>query len=231
MANRRMFSKSITHRAKFLSLPVGAQVLYFYLNLEADDDGYCEALGVLRIIKASEKLLDILEQNGFIRVFENHIIHITDWLISNKIQPSRYVESFYKDLYPLVNKTTTKFRQDDDKMITQDRIGKDSIGERKKAFSSINDIKEEQLQKLADDYSVPVKFVASKLEDLKLYCSSEGKRYKNYLSTLRAWVKKDSVGHKIQKPSVRSDNFKELSDTERKKNLAKMAELRKKVNH
>ena len=40
MAERRMFSKTIINSDLFLDLPSSAQNLYFYLSLNADDEGF-----------------------------------------------------------------------------------------------------------------------------------------------------------------------------------------------
>lgn len=56
---------------------------------------------------------------------------------------------------------------------------------------------EEAMQEIADFYQVPLSFVHSKWDDLENWCSSKGKRYKNYTSALRDWVKRDSI--KIRK--------------------------------
>lgn len=40
MAQRRMFSLAVVDTDRFLSLPVGAQCLYFHLGMRADDDGF-----------------------------------------------------------------------------------------------------------------------------------------------------------------------------------------------
>ena len=57
----------------------------------------------------------------------------------------------------------------------------------------IEDIKEEDINKIAEDYKVPVSFVLSKIDDIKNYTASTGKVYRDYLATLRNWVKKDSI--------------------------------------
>lgn len=46
---------------------------------------------------------------------------------------------------------------------------------------------------IAEMYQVPVPFVASKWDDLRNYCESTGKRYRNYQATLKNWVKKDAL--------------------------------------
>lgn len=75
--------------------------------------------------------------------------------------------------------------------ITKETITKEST------FSKIKDLNEFDLEEISTAYSVPISFVASKLDDLQNYCESTGKRYRNYKSALRNWVKKDAI--KIRK--------------------------------
>ncbi len=74
---------------------------------------------------------------------------------------------------------------------TKETITKDNI--QKKEYTSLKDIQEVDLQEIADQYQVPLSFVKSKYEDLILYCSSKGKKYRNYKLALMAWVKKDAM--------------------------------------
>lgn len=60
----------------------------------------------------------------------------------------------------------------------------------------LKDITKEQIQQISKDYKVPIPFVLSKIDDIKNYCASTGKTYKNYIATLRHWVKKDSINLK-----------------------------------
>lgn len=62
-----------------------------------------------------------------------------------------------------------------------------------KSYSSLSEVGEQEIRDIADGYQVPESFVLSKLEDLENYCSGNGKRYKNYLATLKQWVKKDAL--------------------------------------
>lgn len=68
---------------------------------------------------------------------------------------------------------------------------KGGMGEKQK--NGLNDISETQIQEIAEKYQVPVAFVRSKYDDLKNYCASKGKRYKDYPATLRDWVKRDAL--------------------------------------
>jgi len=58
-------------------------------------------------------------------------------------------------------------------------------------FSSLSDITETEIQQVAKDYQVTPAFVRNCFDDLKNYCDSKGKRYKNYLAALRNFVKGD----------------------------------------
>lgn len=57
----------------------------------------------------------------------------------------------------------------------------------------IDTLTQSDLETIATDYQVPISFVISKLDDLKNYCASNGKTYKDYRAALRNWVKKDSM--------------------------------------
>lgn len=51
----------------------------------------------------------------------------------------------------------------------------------------------EEMEKICEDYQVPMVFVESKWDDIENYCMAHGKRYKDYYRTLRDWVKRDSI--------------------------------------
>ena len=57
----------------------------------------------------------------------------------------------------------------------------------------IEEISVEEIVKICEDYKVPEAFVRSKMDDIKNYTASTGKKYKDYLATLRNWVKRDSL--------------------------------------
>lgn len=55
-------------------------------------------------------------------------------------------------------------------------------------YSSLKDITEKDLLEISEKYKVSLGFVKLKLETLKNYCESKGRRYKNYKSALRNFV-------------------------------------------
>ncbi len=67
-------------------------------------------------------------------------------------------------------------------------------------YSSLKDLKESDFKEIAEMYKVPVSFVISKVDDIKNYCESRGRVYKNYKAVLRDWVKRDAI--KLKKEVV-----------------------------
>ncbi len=143
MAERRMFSKRILKSARFLKMPPTTRDLYFYLGIDADDDGVVEAYTVMNSIGASEDDLKVLVAKKFVTVLNNDLVtYINDWQENNKIRSDRKVDSIYKDLLlqiiPEVQLQQPKSRSDskkndlDNQWTTNgqpmDRIGKVRLG-------------------------------------------------------------------------------------------------------
>ena len=96
MAERRMFSKTVTQSARFTKMPVEARLLYYDLGMAADDDGFVEAFMVLRMTGIDEKYLKILNQNNFVDTLNDDLVtYIVDWKRNNYIQKDRYKPSIY----------------------------------------------------------------------------------------------------------------------------------------
>lgn len=92
MAERRMFSKTVTRSDQFVDMPLSAQALYFHLGMEADDDGFLSNPKVVqRMINASEDDLKLLFAKGFLlNLGENGICVIRHWRQNNEIKKDRY---------------------------------------------------------------------------------------------------------------------------------------------
>ena len=135
MANRRMFSLSVTDTDDFLDMPVSSQLLYFHLGMRADDDGFVSSpRKIIKSINVGIDDLKLLIVKGYVIWFnENKICVITHWKLNNYIQTDRYTATIYKNEYAslsVAKNTPYSLRiQSVYKMDTQDSIGKDSIGE------------------------------------------------------------------------------------------------------
>ena len=146
MADRRMFSKRIINTARFLTMPLSTQALYFHLGLAADDDGVVEAFTTMRQVMASQDDLRILVAKGFVKLLNDDMVaYIMDWRENNKIRADRKTDSLYKDLLlkvvPDAELLAPRQRADAKKQDTgcpvdvqrttdgRHRIGKDRVGE------------------------------------------------------------------------------------------------------
>jgi hypothetical protein len=132
MAQRRMFSKSITNSSSFLMMPQSAQNLYFHLGMNADDDGFCEHFTIMRMTESKPDDLKILAAKEFVKMFDDKILIILDWKENNYIRSDRYTPSKYLELYKLELKQISSGIPMVDEVATQVRLGKDSIGKDRK---------------------------------------------------------------------------------------------------
>lgn len=96
MANRRLFSKNVIYSDDFEALGKDAKNLYFYLMLEADDDGFLSNINqVLKLSSASRESLDWLIERGFILRFRSGVCVVTHWHIHNKIPREKYTKTVF----------------------------------------------------------------------------------------------------------------------------------------
>lgn len=131
MAQRRMFSKKIVETDYFMEMSPTAKLLYFYLNMGADDDGFVGNPRMIKVISgATDDDLKILIAKQFIIPFESGVIVIKDWRIHNYIQKDRYNKTQYTNemsqLQIEENGMYTKRIQNVSSLDTQVRLGKDS---------------------------------------------------------------------------------------------------------
>ena len=96
MAQRRMFSLSVVDTDRFLTLPVGAQCLYFHLGMRADDDGFVSSpRKIMSFVTCSEDDFSILIAKGFVIPFDSGVCVIRDWKENNYSQTDRYHPTRY----------------------------------------------------------------------------------------------------------------------------------------
>jgi hypothetical protein len=134
MAQRRMFSKTITQSSSFLMMPPTSRLLYYDLGMSADDDGFCEHYTVMKMTDAKPDDLKVLQAKGFVKVFDERVLVVLDWKENNYIQKDRYTPSKYLEVY----KKELKQISADGKLLDtnciqngytgKDRIGEDRIG-------------------------------------------------------------------------------------------------------
>ena len=145
MAQRRMFSKKIVETDFFMEMSPTAKLLYFYLNMSADDGFVGNPKTIKLISGATDDDLKILIAKQFIIPFDSGVIVIKDWKIHNYIQKDRYNQTQYldekKQLLVEENGTYTKCIQDVSSLDTQVRLGKskDRLGKSNNTMSDKSD--------------------------------------------------------------------------------------------
>ena len=141
MANRRMFSRDVVMTDDFLDLPPTTKALYFFLNLEADDDGFVgNPKTIMRLVGTTKEDMKLLIEGNYVLLFNSGVVVITDWTEHNSIRkdrkkPTRFAEEMQQialvegnkyqwlsDVQPTDNQLTTKCQ-------TNGCIGEDRIGE------------------------------------------------------------------------------------------------------
>ena len=90
MANKRMFSREILEHDNFTELSHSAIVLYFYLNLAADNEGFVNSKRhVMRLCGCTEKDLQELIAGNWVILFDTGVLVITHWRIHNTLKNDR----------------------------------------------------------------------------------------------------------------------------------------------
>lgn len=130
----------------FLDLPPTTKVLYFFLNLEADDDGFVgNPKTVMRLIGSTKDDMKLLIEGNYVLLFDTGVVVVTDWTEHNSIRKDRKKDTRFTqemqqielvdggkyqwltNMQPSANQVTTKWQPNG--CIGEDRRGKDSIGE------------------------------------------------------------------------------------------------------
>lgn len=153
MPEKRMFTKKITESDAFLDMPFTAQLLYFHLNMYADDDGFINApKKIMRFIGLSEADMEILIEKHFIIAFESGVVVVKHWRMHNTLQNDRYHPTDYQDEFKMLllkdnksysltngNKMETIWKQNGNNLETELNITKRNITEQRDKYDpSVN---------------------------------------------------------------------------------------------
>ena len=87
---RRAISSDVVLSSAFLRLPKKAILLYLFLLLATDDEGFIvDPVLTMNKVRATTKVLDTLEEAGFIEVFASDVVHIAEFDSFNHIRKDR----------------------------------------------------------------------------------------------------------------------------------------------
>lgn len=150
MAQRRMFSKKIVETDFFMEMSPTAKLLYFYLNMSADDDGFVGNPKTIKLISgATDDDLKILIAKQFIIPFDSGVVVIKDWKIHNYIRKDTYNSTVYKfEKSQLLDDDNGAYILNENEPSTErprevdtgkDRLGKDKLGKSNNTMSDKSD--------------------------------------------------------------------------------------------
>lgn len=92
-----MFANDIVNSDPFLDMGQGAQLLYFHLGMQADDDGFVSPQRIMRAVGAQIDDLKVLEAKKFIIPFPSGVRVIRHWREHNTVRMDRYAPSTYQE--------------------------------------------------------------------------------------------------------------------------------------
>lgn len=104
MAERRMFSKTVTKSDAFLDMPTSARCLYFHLGMQADDDGFIfSPKAIIRSLNCSEDDLKLLIENNVYRACIQSVSNMGTKCIQNvsEMDTQERLSSRYDELESL----------------------------------------------------------------------------------------------------------------------------------
>ena len=225
MAQRRMFSKTITNSSEFLMMSQSAQNLYFHFGMNADDDGFCEVFTTMRMTDSKPGDLKALHEGGFVLVADSKVCIIKDWHENNQLRADRYKKSQYLsdpkylELYSTIMGEKVKEIElykgvlNGNQVATNGnhRLGKVSIGKVRKEKTktsapqadAVPFILEEKLESMESKPGKHLDIIATFIRVGKLQPRSSAeltaviKRYAKIAATLTAFVEPDGTMPRI----------------------------------
>ncbi len=176
-------------------MPQSSQNLYFHLGMNADDDGFCEHFGIMRMTESKPVDLQVLHSKGFVQVFDDKVLVIKDWKTNNFLRNDRYTPSKYLEIYNQEIKQLVEHNNNEGIPVvyqrdTQVRLGKERIGKVNTitpSHISILDNKEVR-EKLETQFQGVN--VVEEIEKMKDWAAASGKRKKDYVAFARTWLRK-----------------------------------------
>lgn len=117
MAKRRCLSNEVIETDDFLELSKDARLLYFMLNMNADDLGFIgKPKAIARQNECNTECIDELEKAGFIIRFPSGVVCICHWLIHNTLKNDRKQDTRYQE-------ELSRIYPDDNRIYRMDRDG------------------------------------------------------------------------------------------------------------
>lgn len=99
-----MISRSIAEDDRFVDMQPISKLLYFYLVLNADDDGFVGSVKMINFLTNAKKenYAELLNNGLILQPSKNGIYVITDWYTQNKIEAKIYKPTTYLSVRALL---------------------------------------------------------------------------------------------------------------------------------
>ena len=99
MSHKRMMMKDVTSKNMFVTMSKGAQLLYFHLNMETDDDGVAEGQLVMNMIHSRKSDMRELIDNDYVTVLDEKgwIVYVNDFHAFNSLGKYLVYPSVYRN--------------------------------------------------------------------------------------------------------------------------------------
>lgn len=96
MATKRMFSPDVVESDLFLDMSHSAQLLYFHLSMNADNEGFVNnPKTIIRIIGVDKEYLNELINSNFVIPFDSGVMVITHWKQNNNLDERRMKKTIF----------------------------------------------------------------------------------------------------------------------------------------
>lgn len=98
MAKKRMLDKDLMQADLFVDLEPEERLLFVYLCLNADDDGFVgNPKAIARLAALNTKSVEPLEKAGFVKRFDSGVLVVREWWMHNYLKPDRYKPTIYQE--------------------------------------------------------------------------------------------------------------------------------------
>lgn len=233
MGDRRMLTRKVTDDDHFMSLSSSAQALYLHLSMSADDDGFTNQLS-LCMFKAHASLSDLeaLLSLRYLYQFESGVLVIKHWRMANALRKDRYTPTVWKkefaqlalkengsytmrDRLPNGCQMGADWLPDGCRNISKDKITKDNIKERTKAFvpPTLEQVKEYAKEAKIDvDCDRFYTYFTTPNDAGQTWIDSKGNKVKNWKQKLQTWARKEPMRPRSQKEQDYYDKWHPQSE-------------------
>ena len=213
-----MMSDKVIKTDAFMEMPHSTKTLYFYLMIDADDDGFvANPKTIMRMIGAAEDDYKILVAKKFLIPFQSGVCVIKHWLIHNLIRADRKIDTQWVEERGLleIDEETRKYSlkeglQPNDNQVTTKcphrlgkvSVGKDRLGKENEDILPVSRLGEYQNVKLTQEQlgsliqSLGESPTQALITELDQYIASKGKDpYKDHSAVIKQWYRRRVQEH------------------------------------